>query len=111
MSKWLLYDAWGNLVSWSSYEQKAVSRSLTEVEYHALASRSAKVTWITTLLGELELSLKQLPRLMCDNINAQHITKNSVQHTRTKYIEIDFHFICDMVLKKNLHLGYFNTNE
>lgn len=59
----------GNLASWSSSKQKVVAQ---------LASEAVEVTWITTLLGQLELSFKQLPRLMCNNISAQHITKNPV---------------------------------
>ena len=36
----------------------------------------------------------------CDNSNAIDISKNPVQHSKTKHVEIRYHFIRDYVERK-----------
>ena len=78
-----------NLVSWSSKRQNTVARSSTEVEYRALASTAAEMTWITYLLQDIGLPMTQTPLLLGDNMSALHLTKNPLFHARTKHIEIE----------------------
>jgi len=40
--------------------------------------------------------------MYCDNQAAMYIAKNSMFHVRTKHIEVDCHFIQDMVLAKRM---------
>ncbi|XP_019160753.1 PREDICTED: uncharacterized protein LOC109157308 [Ipomoea nil] len=44
-----------NLISWLSRKQRTVARSSTEAEYKALVDVSAEVTWVVSLLRELDL--------------------------------------------------------
>ena len=39
---------------------------------------------------------------MCDNKGAIHLSKNHVQHSRAKHIEIRHHFLRDNVQKGNI---------
>jgi hypothetical protein len=41
--------------------------------------------------------------LLCDNESAVKIAKNSVQHSRTKHIDIRHHFLRDHVVKMIYH--------
>lgn len=50
-------------------------------------------------------------KLCCDNQSAIHMGKNSVQHERTKYIELDVHFTRDKVLEGLLELSYIPTGD
>ena len=45
----------------------------------------------------------------CDNSNAISISKNDVQHSITKHIDIRHHFIEDLVESKILSLEHVNT--
>ena len=53
----------------------------------------AEVLWLRKLLTELGFPSSQAYPLMCDNKAAVSISKNPVQHDRTKHIEVDRHFI------------------
>ena len=45
----------------------------------------------------------------CDNSSAINISKNSIQHSKTKHIEIRYHFIRDLVERKIVALDYIPT--
>ena len=49
--------------------------------------------------------------IYCDNTNAINISKNSVQHSRTKYIEIRHHFIRELVEDGILTLEFIHTDD
>ena len=46
-----------------------------------------------------------------DNSSAIDISKNSVQHSKTKHIEIRYHFIRDLVERKVVTLEYISTER
>lgn len=93
-----------NLVSWSSKKQPTVARSSTEAEYKALANAIAEVVWIDHLLKDLKYPVlsSHLPVLWCDNSSAISLASNPVFHARTKHVEVDFHFVREKVLHKQL---------
>lgn len=68
-----------------------------EAEYRALASAAAEITWLSFILRDNGLYLRQPPTLFCDNISALHMTVNLVFKARTKHIEIDYHFVREKV--------------
>ena len=47
--------------------------------------------------------------IKCDNTSAISLTKNLIQHSRTKHIEIRHHFIRDHVQKSDIVLESVNT--
>ena len=47
--------------------------------------------------------------IFCDNTSAINITKNPVQHSRTKHIEIRHHFIRDHALKGDICIEHVDT--
>nr|ABA98073.1 retrotransposon protein, putative, unclassified [Oryza sativa Japonica Group] len=86
-----------NLVSWSSKRQHTVSRSSAKAEYRAVANSVAEVTWLRQLLHELHSPPSRATLVYCDNVSAVYLSSNPVQHQRTKYVEIDFHFVREKV--------------
>ena len=85
-------------ISWSSKKQSIVSRSSTEVEYHALTSTAAELAWLRTIFKELKLFLPHVPILWCDNNSTIALAYNLVFHSRTKYIEVDYHYVRGCIL-------------
>ncbi|GJY02237.1 ribonuclease H-like domain-containing protein [Tanacetum coccineum] len=62
------------------------------------SSRSfGETAWIRNLLRELHSPLLTATLVYCDNVSAVYMSANPVQHQRTKHIEIDIHFVRDMV--------------
>ena len=100
-----------NLISWSSRKQHTVSRSSTESEHRGLANAIAEVIWIQSLLRELGLQTSSPPILWCDNIGATYLTINPVFHMRTKYIEIDFHFVREKVAQKSCDVRFISSKD
>ena len=65
--------------------------------------------WLRTLVKDLGLYLYDPPVLWCDNVSALAIASNPVFHARTKHIEVDFHFIRERVLRKDLQVKFVST--
>ncbi|GKB84574.1 ribonuclease H-like domain-containing protein [Tanacetum coccineum] len=86
-----------NLLSWSSKSQPTRSRSSAEAEYRGVANAVAETCGLRNLLRELHTSLSSDTLVYCDNVSAVYISSNPVQHQRTKHIEIDIHFVRDLV--------------
>ncbi|GKA05992.1 ribonuclease H-like domain-containing protein [Tanacetum coccineum] len=86
-----------NLLSWSSKRQFTLSRSSTEAEYRGLPIGFAETCWLRNLLRELHTPLATATLVYCDNVSAVYLSSNPVQHQRTKHIEIDIHFVRDLV--------------
>ncbi|GKG09941.1 ribonuclease H-like domain-containing protein, partial [Tanacetum coccineum] len=53
--------------------------------------------WLLNLLRELYSPLSTATLVYCDNVSAVYLSLNPVQHQRTKHIEIDIHFVRDLV--------------
>ncbi|KAJ3691762.1 hypothetical protein LUZ61_020926 [Rhynchospora tenuis] len=101
----------GNLVSWSAKKQPTVSRSSTEAEYRSLAITCAELLWVQYLLHELHIPLPSPPTLWCDNIGATFLASNPMFHARTKHIEIDYHFVRERIMSKELLVRFLSSHD
>ena len=61
-------------------------------------------------LSDFDLSFEHVP-IKCDNTNAISISKNLVQHSTTKHIEIRHHFLRDHVQKGDITLEFISTKD
>ena len=98
-------------ITWSAKKQSTISRSSTEAEYRALASTVAELYWIRMFLRDLGIFLSTPPLRWCDNISALAIASNPVFHSRTKHIEVDYHFVREKVLWKDLMVKFISSND
>ncbi|GJR22127.1 hypothetical protein Tco_0970654 [Tanacetum coccineum] len=95
------------LVSWSSKRQKSVVISNTEAEYIALLGCCAQVLWMRSQLTDYGLGFNKIP-MCCDNKSFIALCCNNVQHSRSKHIDIRFHFIKEQVKNGVVALYFVN---
>ncbi|GKD27210.1 hypothetical protein Tco_1233424, partial [Tanacetum coccineum] len=96
------------LVSWSSKRQKSAAISSTEAEYIALSGCCAQVLWMRSQLTDYGFGFNKIP-MYCDNKSDIALCCNNVQHSRSKHIDIRFHFIKEHVENGVIELYFFNT--
>jgi hypothetical protein len=58
--------------------------------------------WIQTLLQELGIPSPPMAKIWCDNIGAKYLSVNPDFHAHIKHIEIDYHFVRELVTRKLL---------
>jgi hypothetical protein len=54
--------------------------------------------------------LSKVP-LLCDNLRAIHVADNPVEHSRTKHIDIRYHFLRDHQQKGDIEIAYVSTHN
>ena len=99
-----------NLISWFSKKQNCVALSTAEAEYVAAGSSCSQLVWMKQMLKEYDVEQDALT-LYCDNMSAINISKNPVQHSKTKHIDIRHHYIRDLVENKIVILEHVGAKE
>ena len=105
-----VFSLFGGAISWLSKKQVVVELSTTEVEYMAATHASKEVVWLQRLCSELGLK-QQAMRIDCDSQSAIFLAKNSAYHSRTKHIDVQYHFVRDMVESMKVLLEKVDTLE
>ncbi|GJV44532.1 putative ribonuclease H-like domain-containing protein [Tanacetum coccineum] len=109
MGLWYPKDTGGDkLVSWSSKKQDCTSMSSAEAEYVSLSACCAQVLWLRTQLTDYGFHFDKIP-MYCDSKAAIAISCNPVQHSRTKHIDVRYHFIKEQVEKGIVELFFVGT--
>ena len=98
-----------SLISWHSKKQNSVALSTAEAEYIAAGACCSQILWIAQQLRDLGINFKGIP-IKCDNTSAISITKNPMQHSRTKHIDVRHHFIRDHVEKGDVSISFISTD-
>ncbi|GJX20677.1 retrovirus-related pol polyprotein from transposon TNT 1-94 [Tanacetum coccineum] len=91
------------LTSWFAKKQTALAISTTEAEYVSACKACQQALWMKQALIDYGIRLNDV-LIMCDNKGAIDLSKNPVQHSRTKLIEIRHHFLRDNVQKGNIYI-------
>ena len=84
--------------------------SMAEVEHIVAESYCAQILWIKQQLEDFGIKLNKT-LIRCDNTSAINLTKNSIQHSRSKHIKIRHHFIREHIQNNDITLEYINTEN
>jgi hypothetical protein len=98
------------LISWYSKGQKVVALSIAEAKYIAATEAAKEAIWLRTFLEELGFPQKSTV-LFEDNQACILLSRNPQLHSRTKHIQIRYHFIREKVSSKEITLQYISTKD
>jgi hypothetical protein len=103
-----VFNLFGGAISWMSKRQAVVALSTTEAEYMAATHASKEAVWLQRLCSGIGL-VQQAVRLDCDSQSAIFLAKNPTYHSKTKHIDVQYHFVRDMVEEKKVLLEKVDT--
>nr|GEY77135.1 retrovirus-related Pol polyprotein from transposon TNT 1-94 [Tanacetum cinerariifolium] len=96
------------LISWSSKKKKSAAIFSTEAEYISLSGCCAQILWMRSQLTDYGIGFNKIP-MYCDNKSAIALCCNNVQHSRSKHIDIRYHFIKEQIENGVIELYFVNT--
>lgn len=102
-----LVEMAGGPISWSSKRQSLVTLSTLEAEYVAASEAAREAVWIRNFINDLrisDISIGPIPiykvdkvPLSIDNNGALRLTRNPEMHSRSKHIDIKYHYVREQV--------------
>ncbi|GJY59525.1 hypothetical protein Tco_0459417, partial [Tanacetum coccineum] len=87
-----------------------VAVSTTEAEYVAAAQASKEAVWLKMLLEELGHEQEKIT-LFCDNQSALYLARNPAFHSKTKHIQVQYHFVREKVEKGTVDMQKIHTDD
>ncbi|GJR48148.1 hypothetical protein Tco_1316251 [Tanacetum coccineum] len=98
------------LISWQCKKQTIMANSTTEAEYVTAANYCGQVLWIHNQMMDYGFNFINT-KIHIDNESTISVIKNLVAHSRTKHIEIRFHFIRDCYEKRLIEVTKIHTDS
>jgi hypothetical protein len=98
----------GGPISWNSQRQKTVATSTLDAEYVAGAEAAKEAIWIRNFINDLRIPgiyVKSVP-LYIDCNSALKLTRNPEFHSKSKHIDVKYHFI-----REKVEEGAINTER
>jgi hypothetical protein len=96
-------------ISWLSRKQKTIALSSTKAEYMAISDCLQQLVWMSQLLCEVGFDIST-PLLYGDNIGSLFWATNEVQEKHSKHIDIWYHYIWDLIEKKQVDLDWIDRS-
>jgi len=102
-----------SIVIWRSRKQQCVSLSTMESEYIALSQTVKEVVWLLSCLKEIDFMVnsKITVPVFVDNKAAIDFSTSRIEKSRTKHIDIRFHFVRDFVQNGVVRIKYVESTR
>jgi hypothetical protein len=101
----------GNLISWNTKKQPTVALSTAEAELMAIVELAKEVTWLCSVLEEMNYQVEKPSCILSDNLSAIKIAQNDIEHDRTKHIDIKYYYIRDEIINNNIQVKWINSQQ
>eukprot|EP00253_Pinus_taeda_P018787 PITA_18787 len=103
-----VFNIFGGVVSWMSKKQSVVALSTIEAEYMVATHASKEAIWLQRLCSSMGL-VQGAIRINCDSQSEIFLAKNPAYHSKTKHIDVQCHFVRDMIEDKKVLLVKMDT--
>ncbi|MCO5582244.1 hypothetical protein L7F22_036136 [Adiantum nelumboides] len=90
--------------------QDCITQSTTEAEYVAENEACKEAIWLGRLVADLGIKV-DMPELYCDSQSAIQLAKNLVFHSKTKHIDVKYHFIREVLEDQQIQLMKIHTKD
>lgn len=98
-------------ICWTSRKQKQTSLSSMESEFVALVGGVQDAKWLCSLMEELRMKNTAAPKLLIDNQSAVAYCRTGGSMTRTRHVNIRYHFVRDSVESGEVDLDWIPTER
>lgn len=99
------------LISHMSKKQKTIALSTAESETHAAVQATKEAIWLRNILEEMMLKQDGPTTIFCDNQAAIALSRNPEYHSRSKHVDIKYHFLRQHVDSKTVTLQFIGTDQ
>ena len=101
----------GSPISWASKKQPCVATSTTHSEYIACYAAATEVIWLRRLLASIGISQTTPTTIFTDSQSAMRLAVNPEFHSRTKHVDVKFHFLREQVVLRSIDIQYIPTQQ
>ena len=92
-------------------KQSSVALSTVEAKHIALSVAVCEAVWLHKLLADLSEHVLDSTIIHYGNQSCVKISDNPMFHDKSNHIEIKYHFIRDMVQRKEVLVQYLSRDE
>jgi len=100
----------GRAISWTSKLQETVVLSTTEAEYIVTLDASEEAIWLKGLRNETE-RMEERVNVLYDSQTAIHLATNPAYHSKTKHIDLRYHFLRHVIYGRKVALKKVHKQE
>ena len=100
----------GGAVSWISELQETVALSTTKAEYIAASDACKEANWLKGILDEIGRTQEKV-NVFCDSQSAIHLATDPAYHSKTKHINVRYHFVRHVIEGGKAVLKKVRTQE
>ncbi|GJR57303.1 retrovirus-related pol polyprotein from transposon TNT 1-94 [Tanacetum coccineum] len=108
MGLWYQKDTGIELTAYADAYHAGCHDTRRKAKYISLSGCCAQILWMRSQLTDYGLAINKIP-LYCDNKSAIALCYNNVQHSRSKHIDIRYHFIKEQVENDVVELYFVKT--
>ena len=105
-----VFQMCGGPLAWKSQRQKSTALSALEAEYMAQCLTARQAAWFHQLLSEI-VDRPGPITINGDNQGCQSVAANRRTDSKTKHIEVQYHYTRDKIEDKTITLKYRPTSE
>ena len=101
----------GPPILWKSKRQNSVALSTCEAEYVSMSLLCQEIIYLKNNLAPDIINEGLHTSIVCDNQGALALAKNPEKHSKTKHIDIRYHFVREFYQNNKVDLKFVSSND